>query len=338
MNVLVIGGNRFAGRMLLDRLIDRGYSVTVFNRGRIEGSYPLGVTHIRGNRKDRRSLEETRRRASYDVLVDMAAYEADDISGIRRVFAGQIAQYVFISSSFVYAVTRDPICPMAEDQFARELADPSTVPEHKKREYAYGISKRACEAELERYSSRDFAVTILRPAFMFGERDHALLPCYVSRLLDGHPVILPDGGLNSMNLAYARDVAGVIAQCVGNPRVYGEIMNVANDEIVTVKMLLLAIARHLTVTPELVEIPSSLVYQHVESVAFPCSNSFDIILSSEHAKRLVGFSATPFDEALGQSVKDVAARCGQSPDEEYHRNRPQELRVAELWRKRVSVA
>lgn len=337
MNVLVIGGNRFVGRSVVERLVERGCAVTVLNRGRFAADYPAGVTHVMGNRKDEAVLRELAGNLSFDVIVDMVAYEAEDIDGVRRAFGGRIAQYVFISSSFVYAVTRNPPPTLRESDFSRDVLDLSDVPPYKQREYAYGLNKRACELALGSVPAGDFAVTILRPPYMFGERDHAMLPCYVRRLLDGRPVILPDGGLNRMSLAYGPDVAGAVDRCVGNQELHGETLNVAGDAVVTLRDFMLTLRRHVGSASDVVDVPAAFVYQHVESAAFPCSNPFDLVLDTARQRERLGVVPTPFEDALARASHAVAARCEASPSEEYVRNRPEELRVVDAWQNSVSV-
>jgi len=338
MRVLVIGGNRFVGRLLLDRLVSRGCEVTVFNRGRMQSRYPDGVTHVIGDRKDYPRFRHTFGKASFDVVVDMVAYERSDIIAVRDTFAGRIDQYIFMSSSFVYAVTKCFVCPIRESAFSADVIEPASVSNYKQQEYAYGVNKRECEEELQTCSPDVFHVTVLRPPFIIGESDHALLPSYVCRLLDGGPMILPDGGLNSLTLAYAPDVADAIASCLANQDTYGQALNLGNDEVVNVRELMLAIAEHLEVERRVIDIPSWFLQERIDASAFPCSNSFNIILSTTYAKRLIKFRSTTLDDALRRSVKAVGVRCSRSVTEEYKTNRPHELAVIREWKELVGLA
>ncbi len=52
MNVLVIGGTRFIGRAIVEELLRRGHTVTVYHRGRHEVEFPSPVAHVHGDRRD----------------------------------------------------------------------------------------------------------------------------------------------------------------------------------------------------------------------------------------------------------------------------------------------
>ena len=335
MTVLVIGGNRLVGPLVVERLVRRGCFVTVFNRGRRPAVYPAGVTHVTGDRRDLESLRRGSGRGRFDVVIDMVAYDAADVAGIDEVFRGRIGQYVFVSSSFVYAVAATTAAPLVEGDIARPAIEARQLPAHRERAHAYGVNKRSAENWLGRHVDGVFPVTVLRPPYIVGETDLALLPSYVSRLLDGDPLILPDGGSNVLNLAYAPDVAGAIDVCAGNPAVFGEVMNLGSRDVVTLRGLIAGIARRLGVEPRTVNIPSAVLTDQVDLTAFPCSYPFDLVLDSEKARRLIGYVPASIEDALHLSVPGVA-RAGGVPDE-YHRNRPAEHHAIQRWAERAGV-
>src|ERR1041384_6650578 len=102
MNVLVIGGTRFVGRLLVERLLAAGHRVTIFNRGTREDPFGDGVERLRG---DRTTSEFGRLLGgrSFDAVVDFAAYRAEDARGVVETLGGgRGGRYVFISTGQGY--------------------------------------------------------------------------------------------------------------------------------------------------------------------------------------------------------------------------------------------
>ena len=39
MKILIIGGSRFVGPLVVEKLLKKGHDVTIFNRGKIQSNY-----------------------------------------------------------------------------------------------------------------------------------------------------------------------------------------------------------------------------------------------------------------------------------------------------------
>jgi 2'-hydroxyisoflavone reductase len=134
MHVLILGGTRFAGRAVVDAALDRGDTVTLFNRGQTNpGLYPQAETIIGDRTGDLRALS-TRH---WDAVVDVAAYDPEIVRRSVRALAGAAERYVFVSTVSVYAdhgvrqVEGAPVIPLTAGTPADDL---------------YGARKAAAEA------------------------------------------------------------------------------------------------------------------------------------------------------------------------------------------------
>lgn len=58
MNVLVIGGNRFFGRHLVDLLLKEGIGVTLLNRGNLDDRFGEQIRRLKSDRQDPSALKE----------------------------------------------------------------------------------------------------------------------------------------------------------------------------------------------------------------------------------------------------------------------------------------
>ena len=106
-NLLVIGGTRFFGYFITQRLLKEGHDVTLFNRGKTPDDFGEKVRRIRGDRNDRDSFIRQFSGKKYDAVVDMIAFRAEDSRSAVEAFGGNIDHYIHISTGAVYLVTQD---------------------------------------------------------------------------------------------------------------------------------------------------------------------------------------------------------------------------------------
>jgi 2'-hydroxyisoflavone reductase len=126
MHLLVLGGTRFVGRAVVDRALQVGAEVTLFNRGQTAPElYPQLETVIGDRTADLSALAGRR----FDAVIDCAAYDPAVVALSVDALRDSVDRYVFVSSVSVYA---DQSVPPVEG--AALLADDS-----------YGGRKAACE-------------------------------------------------------------------------------------------------------------------------------------------------------------------------------------------------
>lgn len=70
-DVLVMGGNRYFGKRLIDRLIAAGDRVTVLNRG--SAPPPAGAIHLLADRADEAALDSALGDRTFDVAETLGA-------------------------------------------------------------------------------------------------------------------------------------------------------------------------------------------------------------------------------------------------------------------------
>mgnify|MGYP000986570256 FL=1 len=100
MNLLILGGTRFLGRHLVDAALVRGYTVTLFNRGKSNpGLYPH-IETIPGDRETDLNKLANRR---WDAVIDTCGYLPRIVRLSARALKNSVDSYVFISSISAYA-------------------------------------------------------------------------------------------------------------------------------------------------------------------------------------------------------------------------------------------
>lgn len=181
MKVLVIGGTRFIGRGTVERLLERGHDVTIFNRGTKRCLWPGRIREVYGDRTDPSSLLQLRDLA-FDGVFDFCAYSGGDTSALLDV-VGSIRRFVQMSSGTVYRM--HPVLPWRED-----------VPYGPAPLWgAYARGKIECEQVLRSRRSPTVATTAIRAPWVLGPRSYAEREKFVfNRVLDRAEVLIPGDG------------------------------------------------------------------------------------------------------------------------------------------------
>jgi nucleoside-diphosphate-sugar epimerase len=101
-NVLVIGGTRYFGKLLVQRLLRAGHHVTIATRGYAPDPFGDRITRIRVDRRNEHAMRNAFRDARFDVVFDQMCYSPLDAAISVRAFAGKVARYVMTSTIDAY--------------------------------------------------------------------------------------------------------------------------------------------------------------------------------------------------------------------------------------------
>ncbi len=329
MNVLVVGGTRFLGHELAWRLLFAGHRVTLFNRGREPDTFGNRVERLRGDRTTDDFAHLLHGRA-FDAAVDFAAYTAADARGVVSMLAGRVGHYVVISSGQVYLVRADAPRPAREEDYDGPLL-PMPQNAADKREWDYGMGKRAIEDELaDAWEKGRFPATRLRLPMVNGERDHLRrLEGYLWRILDGGPVLLPDGGQQPLRHVYAGAAVKAILALLGETRTFGRAYNLAQEETPTLAELLTQVAELVGAPARLQPVPTArLVEAGLEPVRVsPFSGRWMSFIDPSRARAELGFRHEPLRSYLDKIVTAFLARPAPDPPSSYA-ERPREQALA----------
>ncbi|MFC8002347.1 NAD-dependent epimerase/dehydratase family protein [Streptomyces olivaceus] len=171
--ICVIGGSRYFGRVLVERLQATGHRVTVINRGSTRP--PAGVEHLVADRDDEAGLIAALGSRTFDVVVDQVCYTPVQAAIAARAFSGRTRRYVMTSTIEVYdpATAALPAVPSGTP-VPEEMVDPATWlvrmnlpwhdPAYLQAHYAEG--KRQAEAVFTRHHG--FAFAAVRSAHVLG--------------------------------------------------------------------------------------------------------------------------------------------------------------------------
>jgi nucleoside-diphosphate-sugar epimerase len=96
--VLIIGGTRFFGKLLLRRLLKEGHQVTIATRRRAVDDFGGNVLRLHADRTDEAAMEAAfKGTAGFDLVFDQMCYTPLDAAISAKVFAGKVGRYVMSS-------------------------------------------------------------------------------------------------------------------------------------------------------------------------------------------------------------------------------------------------
>lgn len=328
MKVLIIGGTRFVGYLLAWRLVARGDEVTVLNRGTISDPFDARVQRIQVDRTTPELIRALDGR-SFDATVDFAAYEVRDVRTVIDSLGERTGHYVFISTGQVYLVREEVPVPAREQDYEGALmARPEDPLELE--EWEYGMKKRACEDALVAAAANGFRCTRIRIPVVNGERDyHRRIETYLWRMLDGGPLLLPNGGREIARHVYGAEVAIAIATLLRDERTYGRAFNLCQDEAATVFDLVGMLIDRVGAPDNRVPVPLGLFAQVPAREISPFSQPrWMSHLDPALAKRELGFHHRPLGVYLSSIVASFFAHPPAAPPPGYSKYRQAERELA----------
>ena len=82
MNILIVGGTRFFGIPMTERLLKQGHSITIATRGSRSNPFGGRVRHIAADRTDAESVRRNLGAERFDLVIDKAAYASNVVRAL----------------------------------------------------------------------------------------------------------------------------------------------------------------------------------------------------------------------------------------------------------------
>ena len=299
MKILFIGGTGNISAECAALLHERGHEILVLSRG--QTPVPPEYRAIRADRKDAAAMRVALKGVQPDVVLNFLGYDVPEVQMDYDLFQGAVRQYVFISSTVVYA--KPPLkLPLTEDA---PLGNPW---------WDYAQKKLACEQWLQqRRKETGFPVTIVRPSHTYSKR---WIPnpvssgsyTFAARLEQGKPVYVHDDGESPWTLTTAADFAVGLAGLVGKTEAIGEAFHITSDEVLTWNQIYAEIASALGVaSPQIVKVPTEFICQVAPQMTgtLKGDKAHPGVFDNSKIKRFVPefHCRTPFRQGVRDSVR-----------------------------------
>ena len=308
MNILFIGGTGIISSGCVRVAQERGWSVTLLNRGR-SGPAPGGCRHLVADIRDTEQARAALGDREFDAVVDWVAFEPAHIETDLELFRDCTGQLVFISSASAYQ-TPPARLPITEDT---PLDNPF---------WDYSRAKIACEERLRQAMAEGFPATIVRPSHTYGFGPFPYTGGYtvLDRIRRGSPVVVPGDGTSLWTLTHHLDFAVGLLGLLGRPEALGEAFHITGDEWLTWNRIFEILGEHVGRAPLLAHVPSEAIMR--ADAAWGASvwgdKAHSMIFDNSKVRRLVpGFGTTiPFERGAGDIVRwyrENPARCRVDP-------------------------
>ena len=224
--VLVIGGNKLAGKMFAAKCAKSGYlDVTVLNRS---GTGPLGVKIVKGDRlrMDPDFYD------SFEYIIDFCGYTVNDLKPLKGYLQnigwrrGENKNYVFISSGAVYKdspqMMKSPYYTIGNKQVSSPIGGALAFGE-------YGINKSECERYL--YGIGDNLLYIVRPPFILGDFDRVIrVRRIMESIIKNEPIPVDGDGTLPFSVIWVDDYVDTLFSVIFEGVIPCNIINITSNE------------------------------------------------------------------------------------------------------------
>ncbi|MBR3874865.1 MAG: SDR family oxidoreductase [Clostridia bacterium] len=251
MKALFIGGTGTISTEISKLCVQKGWDLTLLNRGNASSRVPEGARVLCADIHDEQAVASVLGDETFDVVADFIAFTPEHVERDIRLFTGKTQQYLFISSASAYQ---------------KPLSSPwitEGTPLHNPY-WEYSRNKIACEDVLMKaYHDHLFPVTIVRPSHTYCERSvpvalHGTYGSYqvLERIRQGKKIIVPGDGATLWTVTHSRDFAVAFEGLMGNAHAMGEIFHITSDESLTWNQIYETIGRVLGKEVKMVHIAS----------------------------------------------------------------------------------
>jgi len=292
----MLGGTRFIGRRIVTELVERGDEVVVVHRGETEPDDFPECRHVHAAREQFASVAGELRSWQPDAVIDtLAMTRADTLAVLPHLPETQI---VLLSSMDVYEAFGNVLAekegepvPLNEDSPVRAVRYP----------YASSGIRSADYDKLDVEPSYvERGATVLRLAMIYGEHDRQRREEFILRRVRAGRRTIPIGpGSWLWTRCYVGDVASAVLATLGNSAVAGEIINIGEPAVRSMRgwsEQILAAAGH---EAELVTVPEAVV---PEDMSVTRTVAQHIVFDGYKAARLLGWSPPDVPAAIARSV------------------------------------
>ncbi|MGE0554382.1 MAG: NAD-dependent epimerase/dehydratase family protein [Gemmatimonadales bacterium] len=205
LKILILGGTGFIGPYQVQYALDRGHSVTLFNRGRTNpGLFPT-VEKLVGDRASDLSALEGR---SWDAVIDNSATNPDWVERSASLLTKSVKHYAFVSTRSVYKETSR--VPMTIDA---EVFTPENTPVKPGDRLPYGLAKILSERTVAKHFPG--RTLVVRPSLIVGPGDLTdRFTYWPVRIERGGEILAPGDGSDFVQVIDARDFSEWVVRLV----------------------------------------------------------------------------------------------------------------------------
>ncbi len=214
MRILFIGGSGTVSLPAVYKLRNNGHDVFTFTRGSKNHVLPDGIGTYVGERSNTQHLREVLESEQIEVVVDMCAYNVDDVTTIVDALTESISHYVLFSSIAVYDFPGNNLLTNGEGSAMRK----------------YGYNKLLCEQFLKK--NLNIALSVIRPTYVYAPYDTSERIKKIADMILSSDKITVPANLNKYkaHLVYVDDLTNASCDIIENEHPTSDIYDLVYPE------------------------------------------------------------------------------------------------------------
>jgi UDP-glucose 4-epimerase len=317
MKILITGGAGFIGSHLADKLIGEGHEITVIDN-LSTGRYS-NVAHLEGHDRFRLIIDTVLNERLMEELIRSTdrVYHMASAVGVMLIMERpvQTIETIFrgtdVVLGFCSRYRKRVLIPSTSEVYGKGVSVPFSEGDDlltgatDKHRWAYACAKTLDEfLALAHWKETRLPVAVVRLFNTVGPRQTGqygmVVPRFVHAALKNEPIEVHGDGSQSRSFGHVLDIVDGLTKLLENPNCFGQVVNLGNDEEITIKDLAERAIEMTGSRSEIRYVPYSAVY----------GDGFEDmqrrVPSLEKANRLIGYRPT---RSLSDIINDVAAEA-----------------------------
>jgi UDP-glucose 4-epimerase len=314
MKILITGGAGFIGSHLADKLIDQGHEITVID-DLSTGRYS-NVEHLEGHERFRLIIDTVLNQQLLEELVRETdrVYHMASAVGVRLIMEQPVKtiETIFhgtdVILKFCSRYRKRVLIPSTSEVYGKGASVPFREDDDlltgatDKHRWAYACAKTLDEfLALAHWKETRLPVVVVRLFNTVGPRQTGqygmVVPRFVHNAVRNEPITVHGDGTQARCFGHVQDVVEGLAKLLDTPACFGQVINLGNDEEVTIKAL----------AEKAIELTGSTSEIRFVSYDAAYGEGFEDmrrrVPSLEKAYRLIGYQPT---RSLADIINDVA--------------------------------
>jgi len=221
MKILVMGGTRFVGKSLVQKLILQNHDIDIFTRG--NNPNPKGSNLIKGDRNDLEDILKLKNK-KYDIVFDVSGRELSQTKILIENINENFDRYVYVSSAGVY-----------QDNQELPINEKDPIANDSRHKGKYESEKWLIDNKVP--------FTSFRPTYIYGPGNYNKIEnWFFERIVSLKKVPIPFDGSLITQLGHVSDLTDVMIKCISQIKTKNNIYNCSGEKGITIKGLVMICA------------------------------------------------------------------------------------------------
>ena len=221
MKILVMGGTRFVGKSLVQKLVSQNHDVDIFTRG--NNPIPKGSNSIKGDRNDLEGILKLKNN-KYDIVFDISGRELFQTKILIENIRQNFDRYVYVSSAGVY-----------KDNQELPINEKDPIDNNSRHIGKYETEKWLIDSKIP--------FTSFRPTYIYGPGNYNKIEnWFFERIVSTKKVPIPFDGSLITQLGHVSDLTDAMIKCLSQSKTKNNIYNCTGEKGITIKGLVMVCA------------------------------------------------------------------------------------------------